>query len=172
MSTDAHRMCLAVTVDYLMAKRRSLLVPPRLVMVHGHHQPRTLCLPGENIETAYLQYSTPKVTVPLRLSLAGLMLCDCLVRFHHTPLSIARIGQILTSDAFYRRLGANPPRFTRASLKIYIARLRMQLDKAMKESGSLLSGKDALVSESTDSNVLVHRLTLPVEIVHQDGRPM
>jgi hypothetical protein len=174
MNTDARYLRLAVAVDYLIAKRQSSFVRPRLVVVHGNCRHETGCLPGESIESAHLQYPSPEVTVPVRLSHAGLIVCDCMVRFHHTPLSIGRIERLLTSDPFYRCLGANSfgqiedaPKFTRPSLRVYVARLREQIAKAMREGGSLVSAEDALVSEATDSNVMVHRINLPVEIIHR-----
>lgn len=180
MSTDTrHVVRLKDAVDYLIAKRHSLFMPPRLVIVHGHRRPGTLCLPGESIESAFLQYSAPELSIPVRLSLAGLMLCDCMVRFHRTPLSIGRMERILRTDPFYRRLGANSfgrikdsPKFARSSLRVYVARLRKQIAKAIMEGGSLLSVEGALVSETTDSNVMVHRLALPVRIVHRDPKLM
>ena len=107
------------------------------------------------------------------------MLCDCMVRHHHAPLSIARMERILTNDPFYRRLGANSferiddtPMFTRMSLRVYIARLCAQIGKALRKGGSMLSPREVLVSESRDSNIVVHRITLPVEIVHHTTKLM
>lgn len=175
MSIDVRYLHLAAAVDYLIAKRQSSFVPPRLVIVHGYRRPGTVCLPGESIESAHLQYSPPDMVVPVRLSLAGLIVCDCMVRFHHTLLSTRHMERIVTSDPFYRHLGANSferiknvPKFTRTSLRVYVARMREQIAKAMKEGGSLLSAEDALASETTDSNVVVHRLNLPVDIIHRD----
>ncbi len=179
MNTDARNARLAVVVDYLIAKRRLSFVPPRLVIVHGHRQPGTLCLPGESIEGAYLLFAASEVDIPIRLSISGLILCDCMVRFHRTPLSIERMERILTADPFYRNLGANTferiermSKFTRTSLKIFVARLREQIAKAMREGGSLLSAEAVLVSEATDSNVLVHRINLPVAVIHRDLKLM
>ena len=76
-----------------------------LVIVHGYHRPRTICLHGESIEGAHLLY--PGREVPIRLSLSGLMLCDCMVRSQHTPLTIAHMERVLAADPFYRRLGTN-----------------------------------------------------------------
>jgi hypothetical protein len=97
-----------------------------------------------------------------------------MVRHHHTPLSIARMERILAGDPFYRRLSANAfgrveatPMFTRVALRVYIARLREQIAKALRKGGSMIPSEDALVSESTESNVVVHRINLPVEIVHR-----
>lgn len=165
-------------VEYLLARRRRREQErPRFVVVHGYHQPGTVCLPGESIESAHLSY--PERDIPVHLSLPGLMLTDCMVRHHHTPLSIARIERLLTSDPFYRRLGTNAsaraeetPTFTRAALRVYVARFREQIAKALKQSGSLIAIDDAFISEPTDSNVVMHRITLPVGIVHRTMKPM
>jgi hypothetical protein len=160
-------------VEYLLARRRRRAQErPRLTVVHGYHQPGTICVPGESIESAHLSYSEREV--PVHLSLPGLVLCDCMVRHHHTPLSVARMERILAGDPFYRRLGANgferaeeTPMFTRASLRVYIPRFREQIAKALRKGGSMVLPEDALISETTDSNVVVHRINLPVEIVHR-----
>jgi hypothetical protein len=165
-------------IEYLLARRRRRAQDrPRLTVVHGHHQPGTMCLPGESIESAHLSY--PDQEVAVHLSLGGLMVCDCMVRHHHTLLSIARMERILADDPFYRRLGANgfhgaeeAPMFTRKALRVYIARLRDQIAKALRKGGSMLSPDDALVSEPTDSNVVVHRITLPVAVMHRTMKLM
>ena len=101
------------------------------------------------------------------------MVVDCMARHLHTPLSIARMERIFTDHSFYRKLGANSfeqieklPMFTRVALRVYIARVREQIGKALRKGGSMLLPESALISETTDSNVVVHRIGLPVEIVH------
>ncbi len=163
-------------VEYLLARRRRRAQErPRLVVVHGHCQPATICLPGESIESAHLSYSDREI--PVYLSLPGLMLCDCMVRHPHTQLSVARIERILKNDPFYRRLGTNSferieemPMFTRVALRVYVARLREQIAKALRKGGSMPSPEEALKSETTDSNVVVHRISLPVAIAHRTMR--
>jgi len=171
MNSDSiHRI--VAEVEYRLARReRSAQERPRLFVVHGHHRAGTICAPGESIESAYLSF--PGRNIPIFLAQSGLILCDCLVRYHHSPLSIARIERILTKDPFYRRLGANSfgriekmPQFTRVALRVYITRLREQIAKALKKGGSMLRPEDALISATTDTNVAVHRITLPAEIVH------
>lgn len=160
-------------VEYLLTRRkRRAQERPRLEVVHGYHQSGTICVPGETIDGCFLRF--PELKIPIPLSLPGLMLCDCLVRHRHTPLSIARLERILTNDPFYRRLGANSfekivetPLFTRVSLRVYIARLREQIAKAMRKGGSTLSPEEVLAADATDSNVVVHRITLPVATVHR-----
>ena len=160
-------------VEYLLARRKwKAQEHPRLVVVHGHHQPETVCRPGETIDRCYLQFHDRDI--PILLAQPGLMLCDCMVRHHDTPLSIARIERILGKDPFYRRLGAHSfegiteaPHFTRVSLRVYIVRLREQIVRALRKGGSALSQKDALASDTTDSNMVVHRINLPVAIIHR-----
>lgn len=171
MNGDGIRRIVA-EIEYRRARRiHREQERPRFVVVHGYHEPASICLPGETIDRCHLKF--PEREILIQLALPGLMLSDCLARHHHTPLSIARMERILASDLFYRRLGANacarleePPMFTRVSLRVYIARLREQIAKALRKGGSLLLPEEALVSESTDSNVVVHRIALPIEIVH------
>jgi protein-L-isoaspartate O-methyltransferase len=87
--------------------------------------------------------------------------------------------RILAGDSFYRRLGANgferaeeTPMFTRVSLRVYITRLREQIVKALRKGGSMVSPEDALISETSDSNVVVHRINLPVKIIHRTMKLM
>jgi len=164
---------IVMEIEYRRARRRHRAQErPRLEVVHGYHRPGTFCVPGETIECSLLRF--PEWEIPIHLSLTGLMLCDCMVRHHHTPLSVARMGRILAGDPFYRRLGANgferpeeTPMFTRVSLRVYIARFRKQIAKALRKGGSMVLAEDVLVSETTDSNVVVHRINLPVAVVHQ-----
>jgi hypothetical protein len=165
-------------VEYLLARRqRRAQERPRLEVVHGHHQPGTICIPGETIDRCYLKF--PDREIPIFLSLPGLILCDCMVRRHHTPLSIARMERILRNDPFYKLLGANSferideiPIFTRVSLRVYVARLREQIGKGLRKGGSMLSPEDALVSEPTDTNVMLHHIGLPVAVVHHPMKLM
>jgi hypothetical protein len=163
-------------VEYLLARRkRRAQERPSLVIVHGYHQQGTLCVPGETIDRCHLRF--PEWEIPIPLALPGLMVCDCMVRHHHTPLSIARMESILTSDPFYCRLGTNSferieemPMFTRVALRVYVARLRERIAKALRKGGSLLLPEEALTSDTAESNVVVHRINLPVKIVHS-ARP-
>jgi hypothetical protein len=160
-------------IEYMLARKRHREQErPYLEIMHSHHQPGTVCVPGETIDYCHLRF--PQQQIPVPLSLPGLMLCDCMVRHHHIPLSIARLKRILTNEPFYRRLGTNSferieemPTFTSASLRVYITRLREQITKALRKGGSMVSPEDALVSEPTDSNVLVHRVNLPVAVIHR-----
>jgi hypothetical protein len=161
-----------IEVEYLLARRKLRAQErPRLVVVHGHHQPETICVPGETIDGCHLRF--PDCNIPIPLAFPSLMLCDCMVR-HHTLLSVTRIESILTRDPFYGRLGTKSferieemPKFTRASLRVYLTRLRKQVAKALRKGGSTLSAKEALISEMTESNVVLHRIGLPVQILHR-----
>jgi hypothetical protein len=163
-------------VEYLLARRRVRAQErPRLVVVHEQRQPSAECSPGEIIDRCYLQY--PDREIPIPLALPGLMLCDCMVRYNNTPLSVARMERILAHSAFYRRLGANSfernertPHFTRVALRVYLSRLGSQIAKALKKGGSALRKEQVLISETTESNVAVHYLNLPVHILHRMTR--
>ena len=164
-------------IEYLCAKRmQGMEKHPRFVVVHGHHQPGTLCLQGETVERAYLVFQAREI--PLRLSPTGLVIADCLARHRRNLMSAAQIERIFLSDSFYLRLGANalrgartPIKPRRATVKVYIQRLRAQLAEALKEAGLNVPGDQMLLSETTDSNVVVYRLAsqIQIEIVHQDA---
>jgi len=164
---------LVAEIRYLCARRRYLAQErPRLEVVHGYRQPSTICLPGETIEKCLLRF--PQGEVPIHLSDPGRMLCDCLAHHNHTPLSIARMESILNNAPFYRQMGANGfermdemPTFTRASLRVYVPRLREQIGKALRKGGSMLLPEEALVSTPTDSNQVLHHIALPVAVVHR-----
>jgi hypothetical protein len=143
-----------------------------LVVVHGYHRPETNCLHGETVEQVSLAWGVDEI--PLRLSPTGLLIFDCLSRHRHTPLSAAHIERILASDPFYQRHGANAQscnrpavRPRRASIKVYIQRIRVQLGKALSEAGLWVRPERILVSEPTDSNVVVYRLKACVEFRHR-----
>ena len=160
-------------IEYLLAKRKlRAMERPRFLVVHGHHQPETTCLHGETVEQVLLAFRARKI--PLRLSPTGLLIADCLARYRHIPLSAAHMARIFSSDPFYVHLGANAVKGAsaaikpkRTSVKVYIQRLRTQLAKVLKEAGLNLLPEKVLVSETTDSNVVVYRLNAQVEIVHQ-----
>lgn len=160
-------------IEYLLAKRKLRIVErPRFVVVHGYHRPETTCLHGETVEQVLLAFHAKKI--PLRLSPTGLLISDCLARYRYTPLSAAHMARILSSDPFYVHLGSNAAKGTsaaikpkRTSVKVYIQRLRTQLAKGFKEAGLNLPPEKILVSETTDSNVVVYRLNASVEFIHQ-----
>jgi hypothetical protein len=153
------------------AGRQSAMERLRLVVFHGYHQPETDCLHGETVEQVSLV--TGAGEFPLRLSPTGLLIVDCLSRHRCTPLSAPHIERILLSDPFYLHHGANAlssnrtairPR--RASIKVYIQRIRVQIGRVLSEVGISIRPETILVSETTDSNVMVYRLTSSVEFRH------
>lgn len=160
-------------LDYLLAERSQKAAEcPRIIVFHGHHQPGTLCLPGETVEKASLWLGSREM--PLHLSPTGLLILDCLSRFRQTPLCAAHIERILASDPFYVRHGANAlcvdragVRPKRASIKVYIQRIRLQLGMALGEAGLNLNPSQILTREATDSNIILYRLKISVEFRHR-----
>ena len=160
-------------IEYLRAKRaQASSASPRLVVVHGEHQPLTKCLPGETVEQVGLAVHSR--VIPLSLSPIGLVVADVLARKRPMLLTAAQIERLLSSDPFCVRLGANASRalrpavrLARKSVKVYIQRLRWQLVKAM---GLAMLPEEILVSESTElSNVMTYRFAIPCEFVHLNG---
>ena len=159
-------------VEYLLAKRRqSALEQLHLVIVHGHHRPGTKCMPGETVEQTIL--ATPSEEYQLNLSPTGLLIVDCIARYHRTPLSASRIERLLSSEPFFLRHSANDvsnqrtvvrPRYD--SIKVYIGRFRGQIANAPARAWLNSNPYRILAPESTDSNVVVYRLNVRVEIIH------
>jgi hypothetical protein len=163
-------------IEYLRAKRaQASSASPRLVVVHGEHQPLTKCLPGETVEQVGLAVHSR--VIPLSLSPIGLVVADVLARKRPMLLTAAQIERLLSSDPFCVRLGANASRalrpavrLARKSVKVYIQRLRWQLGKALKAMGLAMLPEEILVSESTElSNVMTYRFAIPCEFVHLNG---
>lgn len=163
-------------IEYLHAKRAQVSsASPRLVVVHGEHQPLTKCLPGETVEQVSLAVHSK--VIPLSLSPTGLVVADVLARKRPMLLTAAQIERSLASDPFCVRLGANASpaprpsvRLARKLIKVYIQRLRLQLGKALKDAGLATRPEEVLVSEDTDLlNVKAYRLSIPCEFVHVDG---
>lgn len=159
-------------IDYLLAERRQLATDgPHFMVTHGHHVPGTLCLRGETVERVCLVHRCH--AFPLHLSPTGLLIVDCLCRYHVSSLSATRIEEILTSNPFYIHHGANALRKNknriqpnRASIKVYIQRVREQMEKVFREAGLNLAPDRVLISATTDSNVVVYRLRASVELIH------
>jgi hypothetical protein len=163
-------------IEYLRAKRAQVSsASPRLIVVHGEHQPLTKCMPGETVEQVSLAVRSNVIS--LQLSPTGLVIADIFARKKPMVLCATHIERSLASDPFYMRLGANAVsvprptiRLTRKTIKVYIQRLRQQLGKALREAGLAMLPEEVLVSESTDlSNVTAYRLAIPCEFVHLDG---
>lgn len=163
-------------IEYLRAKRAQVAsASPRLVVVHGAHQPLTNCLPGETVEQISLVVHSR--TIPLSLSPMGLVIADLLARKRSMFLTASQIEHLLASDPFCIRLGANAPstprpavKLARKSIKVYIQRLRSQLGKTLKTVGLATLPERILVSENTElSNVMTYRFAIPCEFVHLNG---
>jgi hypothetical protein len=161
-------------IDYLLAKRKQIAAERiNLTLVHGHHRPRTECLYGETVEQASLVFRSNEIEP--RLSPKGLAILDCLGR-HRRPLCVAQIEHIFLTDPFYLHLGWNAfgdnraaVRLDRASIRTYLERIGVQLEKALRKVGLNLKADEIIHSETTDSNVRVFSLSrrVRVEVVHR-----
>ena len=158
-------------VDFRLAHRRHLRERGvHLVVTHSHHVPGTLCAPGEVIEDiALVGQPEPE---SLGLSHMALLLMDCLCRYR-LPLTALRIEQIMNTDPFYvhcaaNRLGPNEciAKPDRRSVKVYVPRIRSQMEKAFERNGLNIHPEQILVTETTDSNIVVYSLRATVEIRH------
>ena len=160
-------------VEYLLAERRLVAAEgPHFIVTHGNHVHGTLCRPGETVEQVSIACCSNEF--PLHLSPTGLLIVDCLARYRHVSLTAPRIAQILASDPFYMRHGANANggrnkliQPNRVSIKVHIQRIREQMTKAFHETGLALDPRRILISETTDSNIVVYRLRGSVEFRHR-----
>ncbi len=169
---DSDPICrVAEEVAYLLAKRVQEHARPQLVVTHGYQRRETYCLDGETVEHACLAVGT--TMIPLRLSPTGLVVTDVFVRRRNLFLSAAQIERIIATDPFYVRLGANAGvsrineiRPSRTSIKVYVRRLRMQLTNVFSSVGIEIAPEKVIISERTDTNVVVYRLGIPSYIMH------
>lgn len=172
MRGDEHLRPIIEELDYLLAERRQLAAEgPHFIVTHGFHKLGTLCLHGETVERACLMYRWQEF--PLHISPTGLLIVDVLCRYRRTLLTAARIEQIMLADLFYTRYGANRrgghrsvslP--NRSSIKVHIQRIRGQMAKAFVEAGLSLDPGVVLISETTDSNIVVYRMKASMEFRH------
>lgn len=79
----------------------------------------------------------------------------------------------MASDLFYLCHGANAKcgniarvRAKRASIKVYVQRIRGQIGKALLKAGLKMSPESILLSELTDSNSVVYKVKIIVEFRH------
>jgi hypothetical protein len=160
-------------IDVALAERRHLHQRGvHLIVTHLDHVPGTLCSPGEMIGDIAIG-SVPE-PVSLGFSHVSLLLMDCLCR-HRMPLTALRIEEIMNSDPFYvhyaaNRIGRNLVAFPdRSTVRVYVWRIRKQMEKVFREVGLGLDAQHVFVSETTETSVLVYRLKATVEFLHVNG---
>ena len=158
-------------VDFLLAEGRHLRARGvHLIVTHRDHVPGTICAPGEMIgEIALGGFLEP---VSLGLAHMSLLLMDYLCRYR-MPLSALRIEQIMNTGPFYVHYAANKirrhqviARPDRNTVRVYIGRIRKQMENVFREVGLNLDLRQVLVSEMTDSNVPIYKLKVTAEIAH------
>jgi hypothetical protein len=160
-------------VDFVLAQRRHFRVRgPHFIVTHIEHVPDTKCLPGERVGDVALAWSPAPLS--LGLSETSMILWDCLLRYR-MPLSARRIEEIMSTDPFYVDYAANrigrgqvtalPDRRT---VRVYVPRIWKQIERVFGDLGICRDPRQVLVSETTDTNVLVYRLRATSELVHID----
>jgi hypothetical protein len=173
MRSHEHLRPIIEELDYLLAERRQLAAEgPHFIVTHGFHNPGTLCLHGETVERACLMYRWQEF--PLHVSPTGLLIVDLLCRYRRTLLTAARVEQIMLTDPFYTRHGANGHGVCgnvalphRTSIRVHIRRIREQMAKTFIEARLNLDPVKVLIAETTDSNIVVYRLKASVEFMHR-----
>jgi hypothetical protein len=160
-------------IDFQLAQRRYLRAQGfHLIVTHLDHVPGTICVPGEMIGGI----SVGGFGEPLSLGFThmSLLLMDCLCRYR-LPLSAQRIEQIMNSDPFYVRYAANGigrnqviARPDRKSVRAYVNKIRKQMELVFRELGTVIDPSQILVSETTESNIVLYRLKTTVEVQHKD----
>lgn len=156
-------------IDYLRAERSMLIRQgPHFLVIHGLHEPETECLPGEMVEEVWLLADCKRY--PVSLSPVGLVVMDCFCRNRNKPLSVGRLSNILTTDPFYTRYGANSPRRqslvmpARSSIKVYVQRIREQIAMAFQKARLPIDPGSVLSAEPTDSNSVAYKLRASVTL--------
>ena len=173
MRTDDRYKRLIEEVDFLLARRRQLRTEgPHFIVVHSGHESGAIgCLPGETIEQISLGHRS--LEFPFRLTLMPLLVLDCLCRYRRTMLTAARIEEIMHTDPFYVRYGTRQRRQpkdigrpNRASVKVYVQRIREHMEKIFGDADLRIDPRNVLIADSTDSNTVAYRLKASVEFVH------
>ncbi len=160
-------------LDFALAERKHLRARgPHFIVTHLDHTPGTVCASGEMIGDIALGGFTEPIS--LRLAHMSLLLMDCLCRYR-IPLTALRIEEIIHTDPFYveyaaNRVGRNQviARPDRNSVRVYVPRIRKQMERVFRELELNLDSRQILVAEITDSNVPVYRLRATVEFFHID----
>lgn len=157
-------------IELLLAEKRNLAaLGPHFKIIHRFWVPGTICLPGEEILTALWVFRGREI--PLRLSLSSLILFDLLARCR-LPQSAAQIENALRSNKFYSRHAANGKAgsqtrmIKRRTVKVFIQRIRRELERNFRKYGVRIDPRAVLVSEMSDTNVAVYHLQASVEWAH------
>jgi hypothetical protein len=160
-------------IDFIVAERRNLRARGvHLIVTHLDHIPGTICAPGEMVGDVSLG-GIPSPT-SFGLSHLSLLMIDCFCRYR-LPLSAWRIEQIMNSDPFYVDYAANQIDFDQIcakpdsrTVRVYVPRIQRRMEAVFRDRGLVVDPLQILISEPTETNVIVYRLKATVEIVHID----
>jgi hypothetical protein len=171
MRDDSQFSELIQEVDVALAERRHLRQRGvHLIVTHLDHLPGTLCAAGESIgDIALGGLPSP---VSLGFTHMSHLLVDCFCRYQ-MPLTAMRIEEIMNTDPFYvnyaaNRVGRNQviARPDRNTTRVYVWRIRKQLEKVFRELGLSLNPERILTSEKSDANMFVYSLKATAEFLH------
>lgn len=161
-------------LDFMLAERRHLRVRgPHVIVTHLNHIPETSCAPGEMIgDIALGGFGDP---ISLGFAHMSLLLMDCFCRYR-IPLTVSKIEEIMNTDPFYLRYGANRPirkkvvRLPdRSSVWVYIPRIQERMEKVLQSCGVCLDPHKILTADRIDG-VTAYQLKATVEFIHHDAK--
>lgn len=163
-------------VDLLLAELREIRsAGPRFRILHRFGRLNCPCEPGEEIVGVFLVHRTREIAVTL--SVTSRLLFDYLARHRHLPQNASQIAAGMGVDPFYCRHGTRgSPQgdliktISRTSVKEFIKRTRLALERAFLEAHLDLDPEAVLVSEDTFTNEVGYRLRATVELVHIDDQ--
>lgn len=126
------------------------------------------CLPGEQILAVIWVFRGREI--PIRLSPASSLLFDILARFR-LPLTATQIEKIAGREPFYLKQADakpqnRPRRIKRRSVKVFVQRIRLQLQKTFSAAGARIDPQRTLISSLSDSNVATYSLKARVTWHH------
>jgi hypothetical protein len=149
-------------IDVVLAEAAELAsAGPHFKIIHRSVDPVLECGRGEEVAWALLVHRGREYLLGLSHSI--LLMFDYLARNRWLPQSARQIVAGMRADSFYAKR-----KFSHASVKEYVKRIRRASEVAFHEAGLKLNPFDVLLSESTESNETRYRLKATIEWIHID----
>jgi hypothetical protein len=163
---SANAVSLVQEVEYLAAERaRQAARGPEFVIFHlrihdgSNKNEDGACVPSEEEIVSVMLRNGAKVC-PLPLSPSCMVVFDVLASFR-----LARSAAQIASDAG-DRISTHNPHFQVRSVKLFIRRIREQMQSAFDEVGLKLDTRNVLRSEQVDGRGVAYRLVAIRRWVH------